>query len=58
MTSRVPVTEMVTVTDCVITVVIFHQAQVNSECIIGIPETGLKEVSLRPHDKPDVQKVA
>lgn len=45
MTSRVPGTDMVTVIDCVIVVVIFHQDQVNCECIIGIPETGLKEVS-------------
>lgn len=58
MAGGVPDTEMVTVIDCVSTMVVLHQDQVYSECIIGIPETVLKEVSLRPHNKPDVQKGA
>lgn len=58
MAGRVPGTEMVTVIDGVITMIIFRQDQVHSECILGIPETFIKEVSLRPRDKPDVQKAA
>lgn len=34
---------MVTVIDCVITVIIFHPDQVQNESIIGIPETIFKE---------------
>ena len=49
---------MVTVIDCVVTVIIFHPDQVQNERIIGIPETICKEYLPSPHDKPDVQKAA
>lgn len=55
---RVPGPEMVTVSDCVITVVVLHQDQVYGDCIMGIPETVLEQLFLRRHDQRDVQKAA
>lgn len=55
---RLSVDDMVTVIDCVVTVIIFHPDQVQNERIIGIPETICKEYLPSPHDKPDVQKAA